>query len=59
MLISNMNIFYVMSCISPDRVSTLFVMVSAAGMKYLRKEGFVHRDVKPGNILRHIAENGK
>ncbi|KAK6175694.1 hypothetical protein SNE40_014095 [Patella caerulea] len=29
------------------------------GVRHLRRNGFVHRDIKPGNILRCIDENGK
>ncbi|CAH1784808.1 unnamed protein product [Owenia fusiformis] len=30
----------------------------AAGMKHLRDKSIIHRDIKPGNILKYIAEDG-
>ena len=33
--------------------------VSANGVQYLRERGYVHRDIKPGNIMRCIAEDGR
>ncbi|XP_072026174.1 serine/threonine-protein kinase TBK1-like [Amphiura filiformis] len=32
---------------------------TTAGMKYLQEEGIVHRDIKPGNIMRIIGEDGQ
>ncbi|KAL5014042.1 hypothetical protein ScPMuIL_008312 [Solemya velum] len=29
------------------------------GMEYLRQQGLIHRDIKPGNIMRHIGEDGR
>ncbi|KAJ4926728.1 hypothetical protein JOQ06_014475 [Pogonophryne albipinna] len=29
------------------------------GMNHLREKGVVHRDIKPGNIMRQVAEDGK
>ena len=35
------------------------LIISAAGMKYLQEEGIVHRDIKPGNIMRRIGPDRK
>ena len=32
--------------------------LSVSGMEHLRSHGFVHRDIKPGNILRAITKDG-
>lgn len=32
---------------------------TASGMKHLREHGVVHRDIKPGNIMRFISEDGR
>lgn len=31
----------------------------AGGMKHLRDQGIIHRDIKPGNIMRYISEDGR
>ena len=28
-------------------------------MQHLREQGIVHRDIKPGNIMRYISEDGR
>lgn len=33
--------------------------IIAAGMKHLRDNGIVHRDIKPGNIMRHVQDDGR
>ena len=33
-------------------------VVAVSGMEHLRSHGFVHRDIKPGNILRCITKDG-
>ncbi|XP_076447766.1 uncharacterized protein LOC143284715 [Babylonia areolata] len=40
-----------------DFLTLLRSLVDA--LSYLRATGLVHRDIKPGNILRHVHENGK
>ena len=34
-------------------------IVKGAGVEYLRKNQITHRDIKPGNIMRKIDENGR
>lgn len=34
-------------------------MPSVHGMNHLRENGVVHRDIKPGNIMRQVGEDGK
>lgn len=29
------------------------------GMNHLRENGVVHRDIKPGNIMRQVGEDGR
>ncbi|XP_066267152.1 serine/threonine-protein kinase TBK1-like [Branchiostoma lanceolatum] len=41
----------------PDFLTFLFDVSDA--MKYLRANGFVHRDLKPGNILKTVDEAGR
>lgn len=35
------------------------VLSSVQGMNHLRENGVVHRDIKPGNIMRQLGEDGK
>ncbi len=35
------------------------VFYSVQGMNHLRENGVVHRDIKPGNIMRQVGEDGK
>ena len=37
----------------------MYLCVSVAGMNHLREYGIVHRDIKPGNIMRVIGEGGR
>lgn len=32
---------------------------TVAGMNHLRENGIVHRDIKPGNIMRLLGEEGQ
>lgn len=34
-------------------------MCPVAGMNHLRENGVVHRDIKPGNIMRLVGEDGQ
>lgn len=43
----------------PEDEFLLFLRHIADGMKYLRSQGYIHRDIKPGNIMRFIAEDGR
>lgn len=41
-------------------MSSVFVFaIEVAGMNHLRENGIVHRDIKPGNIMRVIGEDGQ
>ena len=35
------------------------MLLIASGMRHLRDHGFVHRDIKPGNIMRCINPDGR
>lgn len=37
----------------------LFFLTKVQGMNHLRENGVVHRDIKPGNIMRQVGEDGK
>ncbi|KAM6457058.1 inhibitor of nuclear factor kappa-B kinase subunit epsilon isoform 2-T3 [Liasis olivaceus] len=37
----------------------LIVLCCVAGVNHLRENGVVHRDIKPGNIMRQTGENGQ
>lgn len=37
----------------------LIMYFLASGMRHLREQGFVHRDIKPGNIMRSIKPDGR
>lgn len=40
-------------------VNSVFFVIEVAGMNHLRENGIVHRDIKPGNIMRVIGEDGQ
>lgn len=35
------------------------LLLPVAGMNHLRENGVVHRDIKPGNIMRLVGEDGQ
>ena len=37
----------------------VFLILAASGVKHLYENGIVHRDIKPGNILRFKGEDGR
>lgn len=42
----------------PEKQFLLVLFHVAAGIQYLRKAGVVHRDIKPGNIMRYLTDDG-
>ncbi|XP_076447749.1 serine/threonine-protein kinase TBK1-like [Babylonia areolata] len=42
----------------PEAEFLLLLKHLVSGMEHLRSHGFVHRDIKPGNILRAITQDG-
>lgn len=47
-----------LSIISSVSIKAAFCS-SVRGMNHLRENGVVHRDIKPGNIMRQAGEDGK
>uniref|UniRef100_A0A182NLJ5 Protein kinase domain-containing protein n=1 Tax=Anopheles dirus TaxID=7168 RepID=A0A182NLJ5_9DIPT len=43
----------------PQREFLLVLEHLSAGMKHLRDNNLVHRDLKPGNIMKYISEDGQ
>lgn len=37
----------------------LVFYITASGMEYLRKLSFIHRDIKPGNIMLYTTDDGR
>ncbi|KAL8611310.1 hypothetical protein ACOMHN_013741 [Nucella lapillus] len=42
----------------PEKQFLLVLYNVAAGIQYLRQVAVVHRDIKPGNIMRYLTEDG-
>lgn len=42
----------------PEEQFLLVLHHVASGMQYLRRAGVVHRDIKPGNIMRYLTDDG-
>lgn len=40
-------------------MNTFLLFFLAHGMNHLRENGVVHRDIKPGNIMRQVGEDGR
>lgn len=40
-------------------ISYFIFIFEVGGMNHLRENGIVHRDIKPGNIMRVIGEDGQ
>ena len=40
-------------------IMLLWTCLLVAGMKHLREQGMVHRDLKPGNIMRVAKDDGR
>jgi serine/threonine protein kinase len=34
-------------------------IIPASGLKYLNQKGIIHRDIKPGNIMKKVDEDGR
>ena len=45
--------------LSLARATSSLPSVPVAGMNHLRENGIVHRDIKPGNIMRLVGEEGQ
>ncbi|KAL4226441.1 hypothetical protein ACF0H5_014424 [Mactra antiquata] len=43
----------------PESEFLLFLRHIAEGMRYLRIQGYVHRDIKPGNIMCFVGDDGR
>ena len=41
------------------KIRFYFLVCPAGGMKHLRDQDIVHRDIKPGNIMKFIYDDGR
>jgi len=46
-------------CFADVYINVCVALLSAAGMKHLRDNDVIHRDIKPGNIMRYITDDGR
>lgn len=49
--------FWILPDFNPESFFPL--LPSVHGMNHLRENGVVHRDIKPGNIMRQVGEDGR
>lgn len=52
-------VLYIKHLVHLNGSISAFFFSSVHGMNHLRENGVVHRDIKPGNIMRQVGEDGK
>lgn len=54
-----MNLMCIPMYIDAYIMISFVLFYQVGGMNHLRENGIVHRDIKPGNIMRVIGEDGQ